>query len=110
MDGFGLHHRRRFIVVIVFVRVCGRRSCVELTQQAAAWIDDRQLANRIMNFSIAYAYTVKQILRRELLYAEDLEGIVCAAEVSKMRAVRTQRYILSIMLVVVPSLVRSWCW
>ncbi|CAN0060947.1 unnamed protein product [Pylaiella littoralis] len=56
-------------------------SCVELTQQAATWIDDARLARRIMNFSIAYAYAVKQILRQELLVAEDLEGIVSAAEV-----------------------------
>lgn len=34
-----------------------------------------------MNFSIAYAYTVKQILRRERLVAEDLDGIVDAEEV-----------------------------
>lgn len=54
---------------------------MELTQQAATWIDDARLARRIMNFSIAYAYAVKQILRQELLVAEDLEGIVSAAEV-----------------------------
>eukprot|EP00752_Nemacystus_decipiens_P011975 g10615.t1 len=59
-------------------------SCLELTQQAAAWIEDAQLARRIMNFSIAYAYAVKQILRRERLVAEDLDGIVDAGEVERM--------------------------
>lgn len=59
----------------------GDRSCLELTQQAATWIEDAQLARRIMNFSIGYAYTVKQILRRERLFAEDLEGIIDADEV-----------------------------
>lgn len=59
----------------------GGRSCVELTQQAATWIENTQLARRIMNFSVVYAYTVKQVLRRELLYAEDLKGIISATEV-----------------------------
>lgn len=59
----------------------GSRSCLELTQQAATWIEDARLAQRIMNFAIAYAYTVKQILRRERLFAEDLDGIVDADEV-----------------------------
>lgn len=57
------------------------RCCVELSQQASSWIEDPQLATRIMNFSIAFAYTVKQCLRREQLHAEDLHGIVDPAEV-----------------------------
>ena len=56
-------------------------SCVELSQQAAVWIDDPRLARRIMNFAVAFAYTVKKVLRREPLRAEDLEGIVDPAEV-----------------------------
>jgi len=59
------------------------RSCVELTQQAATWIEDTRLARRIMNFSIVYAYAVKQILRRERLFAQDLEGIIEEPEVQK---------------------------
>lgn len=54
---------------------------MELTQQAATWIDDRRLALRVMNFAITFAYTVKQILRRERLNADDLEGIIDPAEV-----------------------------
>lgn len=57
------------------------RSCVELSQLAAVWIDDARLARRIMNFSIAYAYTVKQCLRRESLKSQDLDNIVAASEV-----------------------------
>ena len=56
---------------------------MELTQLSATWVEDTRLARRIMNFSIAYAYAVKQILRRERLFADDLEGIVDAAEVNK---------------------------
>lgn len=54
---------------------------MELAQQAASWIENPQLAVRIMNFAIAHAYTVKQCLRREQLNANDLDGIVNAAEV-----------------------------
>ncbi|CBN74200.1 conserved unknown protein [Ectocarpus siliculosus] len=56
-------------------------SCVELTQQAAVWIDDTQLARRIMNISVTFAYVVKQILRREQLFADEMEGVIDAAEV-----------------------------
>ncbi|CAM9166341.1 unnamed protein product [Ectocarpus sp. 12 AP-2014] len=56
-------------------------SCVELTQQAAVWIDDTQLAQRIMNISITFAYVVKQILRREKLFVDEMEGVINAAEV-----------------------------
>lgn len=34
-----------------------------------------------MHFTIVYAYTVKQYLRREQLIMEDLEGLVDSAEV-----------------------------
>lgn len=54
---------------------------MDLTQQASTWIEDPQLSRRIMNFAIAYAYIVKQILRREPINTEDLEGLVDAAEV-----------------------------
>lgn len=54
---------------------------MELTQQAAVWIDDTQLARRIMNISITFAYVVKQILRREQLFADEMEGVIDAAEV-----------------------------
>ncbi len=56
---------------------------MELTQQAATWIEDTRLARRIMNFAITYAYAVKQILRREGLFTEDLEGIIEEPEVHK---------------------------
>ncbi|CAM9691896.1 unnamed protein product, partial [Laminaria digitata] len=59
-------------------------SCVELTQQAAIWIENPRLAHRIMNFAITFAYAVKQILRRERLHADDLEGIIDPAEVEVM--------------------------
>ncbi|CAM9274481.1 unnamed protein product [Ascophyllum nodosum] len=65
-------------------------SCVELSQQAAVWIDDPRLARRIMNFAVAFAYTVKKVLRREPLRAEDLEGIVDPAEVTRMECLPLQ--------------------
>lgn len=49
---------------------------------AAGWIDDTRLAHRIMHFAMAFAYIVKQYLRREAVDAEHLEGIVDAAEVN----------------------------
>lgn len=55
---------------------------MELSQLAASWIDDEQLANRIMKFSVAFAYTVKQCLRREHLNSDDLVGLVSPIEVS----------------------------
>ncbi|CAM9468370.1 unnamed protein product [Scytosiphon promiscuus] len=59
-------------------------SCVEVAQQAAVWIVNKKLARRITEMAIVYAYTVKQILRREHLFAEDLDGILDAAEVDQI--------------------------
>lgn len=74
-------------------RTGGCRSCVELAQQAAAWVADTELAVRITDFAIVFAYTVKQVLRREPLFAVDLDGIINSAEVRRIRFKQQQQHV-----------------